>query len=103
MRKKLCKRESRLVEHRSKQTVIVHSSAVISCIAKLILLLTVFNQPMSGDLEKNPGPSYTTEKFDLGAFHQGDGSFGETADMQCACNSLFVLCWSRKRKVSIWQ
>lgn len=36
-------------------------------------------------------------------FHKGDGLFGETAGVQCACNSLFALCWSRILKNSIWQ
>lgn len=36
-------------------------------------------------------------------FHKGDGLFGETAGVQCACNSLFALCWSRILENSIWQ
>ena len=39
----------------------------------------------------------------LGSYHQGDSRFGATAGVQCACNSLLVLCWSFIRNVCQWQ
>ena len=57
---------------------------------------------VSGDVESNPGPTYAVEKKAiLGSFHQGD-RFGDTADIQCACNSSYALCWSKVKKVFVW-
>ena len=39
----------------------------------------------------------------IGSFSQSDSRFGSAAGIQCACNSLFALCWSVIRKVSLWQ
>ena len=39
----------------------------------------------------------------MGSFHQGDTRFGATAGVQCACNSLLALCWSKIRDCRIWQ
>ena len=84
IKNKICNCASWLVEHSSEQTIVC-ISAVISFIAKFILLLAVFNQLiLCGDIEKNPGPSYATKMFKLGTFHQGDERFGETASVQFA-------------------
>ena len=63
---------------------------------RLLLLL-------GGDIETNPRPTYAVDKAVLGTFHQGDQRFGETAGVKCACNSLYALCWSEIRQVSIWK
>ena len=57
---------------------------------------------LSGDVESNLGPTYSTEKVIQGSFHQGNPRFGRTARVQCACNSLFALCWSQVETVSRW-
>ena len=57
---------------------------------------------LSGDVESNPGPTYSIEKVIQGSFHQGNPIFGRTAGVQCACNSLFALCWSQAKTVSRW-
>ena len=36
-----------------------------------------------------------------GSFSQNDPRFGDSAGMQCACNTLASLCWSVNRKVNI--
>ena len=54
-----------------------------------------------GDIESNPGPSFRTRKVIQGSFHQGHLKFGHTAGMQCACNSLFALCWSTVKRVTL--
>ena len=47
-----------------------------------------------GDIETNSVPTYNIERVLQGSFHQGKRElFGETAGMQCACNSLYALCW----------
>ena len=57
---------------------------------------------LSGDVESNPGPTYSIEKVIQGSFHQGNPIFGRTVGVQCACNSLFALCWSQVKTVSRW-
>ena len=47
---------------------------------------------VSVDVESNPGPTYVIEKAVLESLHQGDRRFGETAGIQCASNSLYLLC-----------
>jgi len=37
-----------------------------------------------------------------GTFNQGHPKFGETAGVQCACNALFSICWSKVRKINQW-
>ena len=55
------------------------------------------------DVESNPGPNtYNLLKVVQGSFHQGDPKFGQTAGIQCACNSLFSLCWSSIKRVTVW-
>ena len=56
-----------------------------------------------GDVETNPGPTFKIIKSVAGSFNQGDARFGTTAGSQCACNSLFSICWSVIRKVSVWK
>ena len=49
---------------------------------------------LSGDAELNPGP-YEIIKSVLGSFSQGNVTlFAKTASRQCACNALFLICWS---------
>ena len=66
-------------------------------VLKLLKLL------VDGDVESNPGPTtYNLLKVVQGSFHQGDPKFGQTAGIQCACNSLFSLCWSSIKRVTVW-
>ena len=37
------------------------------------------------------------------SFHQGHNKFGETSGIQCGCNSLFAICWSSIKRVSVWK
>ena len=60
---------------------------------------------LDGDVESNPGPTtYTLLKVVQGSFPQGDPKFGQTAGIQCVCNSLFSLwlCWSPIKRVTVW-
>ena len=69
-------------------------------IFKLLKLL------IDGDIESNPGPwpcPYKLQKSIQGTFHQAHPKFGETSGIQCACNSLFAICWSSIKRVSIWK
>ena len=38
-----------------------------------------------------------------GSFHQGNLKFGYSAGIQCSCNSLFSVYWSKVRKLNIWK
>ena len=55
-----------------------------------------------GDVESNPG-SVDIAKLLFGSFNQGDSRFGQTAGLQCACNSLISVCWSSIKHVSVWK
>ena len=45
-------------------------------------------------IETNPGPNCNIERVVQGSFHQGNKElFGETGGIQCACNSVYDLCW----------
>ena len=63
---------------------------------KLMSLLT------DGDVESNPGPTYTILKVVQGSFNQANQKFGETAGRQCACITLFSIAWSAIRRVALW-
>ena len=65
-------------------------------VLKLLKLLT------DGDVESNPGPTFKILKVIQGSFHQGHPKFGHTAGIQCACNSVYALCWSVIKRVSVW-
>ena len=57
---------------------------------------------LSGDVESNPGPTYSIEKVIQRSFNQGNPRFGRTAGVQCAFDSLFALCWLQVKTVSRW-
>ena len=58
---------------------------------------------LSGDVESNPGPTYSIEKVIQGSFLQGNPIFGRTARVQCDCNSLFALFVASKDSVKVEQ
>ena len=62
-------------------------------VLKLLKLLT------NGEVESKPDPIFKILKVIQGSFHQGDSKFGLTAGIQCACNSLYALCWSTIKRV----
>ena len=80
--------------------------AIIILILKLNLnfaVLKLLKLLADGDVESNPGPTtYDVLKVVQGSFHQGHPKFGQTAGIQCACNSLFTLCWSSIKRVAVW-
>ena len=65
--------------------------------------LIVMKLLIDGDVESNPGPTYDVTKIVKASFHQGDPMFGVSAGMQCTCNSLFSICWSKIIKVYYWK
>ena len=71
----------------------------MSLICISVMLALVLTLIIDGDIESNPGPTYVIEKAIHGLYHQGDQRFGNTAGVQCACNSLYALCWSQIKKV----
>ena len=38
-----------------------------------------------------------------GSFHQGNQRFGDTAGIQCSCNALVALAYSKFRKLALWK
>ena len=74
----------------------------MSLICISVMLALVVRLIIDGDIESNPGPTYVIEKVIYGSYHKGDQRFGNTAGVQCACNSLYALCWSQIKKVNSW-
>ena len=63
-----------------------------------VLFLASLNLTCNGDIKSNLELTYSIEKITSGSFYQGNSRFGHTAGIQCACNSLYVLCWSQVKK-----
>ena len=63
-----------------------------------VLFLASLNLTSNGDVEINLGPTYSIEKIISGSFHQGDARFGHEEGIQCACSSIYALCWSQVKK-----
>ena len=91
---------------------IIAGSTLFS-LSLLFLKLIVFMRPcliilsilllMSGDIESNPGP-VEIMKVVQGTFNQSDpGRFGDSVGLQCSCNALFSLCWSKVKRVCLWK
>ena len=74
---------------------------VIICNFNVAAFLKISKLLSDGDIESNPGPTYEILKAVQGSFNQGHPQFG--SGMQCACNSLFSICWSTLRRVAIWK
>ena len=74
----------------------------MSLICISVMLALVVRLIIDGDIESNPGPTYVIEKVIYGSYHQGDQRFSNTVGVQCACNSLYTLCWSQIKKVNSW-
>ena len=66
------------------------------------MLAPVVRLIIDGDIESNPDPTCFIEKAIHGSYHQGDQRFGNTAGVQCACNSPYALCWSQIKNVNSW-
>ena len=69
-------------------------------------MLTVFQHNRSITIKwgcgKQSRPTISIENVIQGSFHQSHPRFGRTPGVQCACNSLFALCWSQVKTVSRW-
>ena len=81
--------------------IMIFIGIVIYCNVNLAFL-KLLKLMCDGDIETNPGPTYTILKVVKASYHQGNTRFGSKAGTQCACNSLFALDWSIIRKVSFW-
>ena len=56
-----------------------------------------------GDVESNPGPTYSILKSVSGTFHQGNiAKFDQTAGCQCFCNTLYAIAWSVVKRTGLW-
>ena len=66
---------------------------VLFCVGLIVQVVLSDKLLQDGDIETNGGPTYFTERVVQGSFQRGNRElFGETADNQCACNSLYALC-----------
>ena len=57
---------------------------------------------ISGNTESNLWPDYVIIKVVHGSFHPANQKSCSTAGIQCACNSLHALCWSKVKEASVW-
>ena len=66
---------------------------------------TVSQKKQQSDLSLSMTMSkfYSVLKSFQGSYNKGHKRCGPTAGIQCTCVSIFSLCWSVLRKVSIWQ
>ncbi|MEM7275756.1 MAG: hypothetical protein AAF547_21960, partial [Actinomycetota bacterium] len=70
----------------------------------VIFLKINYTLLLSGDIELNPGPPIQPNKSVQGSFHQGDiARFGATAGIQCSCNALVSIIYSRYKPVNVWE
>ena len=88
-------------------TSFLHTFEIFAIIFILVLNLNLASFKLlklliDGDIESYPGPTCNFLKVVQGSFHQGDPKFGHTAGVQCACNSLFAICWSVIKRVTVW-
>ena len=60
----------------------------MSLICISVMLVLVVRVIIDGDIESNLCATYAIEK----SYHQGGQWFGNTAGVQCACNSLYAFC-----------
>ena len=77
---------------------------VLFCVGLIVQDVISDKILQDGDIENNPGPTYNIERVEQGSFHQGNRKelFGESADIQCACNSLYALCWVQIIQIFQW-
>ena len=76
-------------------------SSISKGFVSLITVLDLKIFQFSGDIESNPGSTSAIEKVIFGSFHLGDARFGSTANIQCACNSLFALFLSSEEGIQV--
>ena len=56
-----------------------------------------------GDVETNPGPTYSIMKSVTGTCHQGYiAKFVKTAGPQCLCNAMYAIAWSIVKRIGLW-
>ena len=89
-----------MLDFGEKRVNFVKLTGVVSLTFKSPIVISLLQH---GDIESNPGPVYNIEKVVLGSFHEGDTRCGATERVQCACNSLLVLCWSKIHDCRIWR
>ena len=71
----------------------------------LVIFITVnCTLLLSGDVELNPGPVPVPTKYVQGSFNQGDVSrFGLTAGIQCCCNTIVSIIYSKCKQINFWK
>ena len=72
-------------------------------VQQLVVISISTSLKLSGDVESNLGP-YEIIRSIQGIFNQCNVNlFGGTVGRQCACNTLFSICWSVVRDVFFWK
>jgi len=67
----------------------------------VIFLKVNYTLLLSGDIELNPGPAAEPSKCVQGSFNQGDiARFGTTAGIQCSCNALVSVLYTKCKQIN---
>ena len=70
----------------------------------VIFLKVNYTLFLSGDIELNPGPTFQVSKCVQGSFNQSDVDiFGTTAGIQCSCNALVSIIYSKCKQLNFWK
>ena len=82
-------------------------SNIMICLGILIVanmsFLKVNLLKQHGDVETNPGPTYSIIKSVTVTCHQGNiDKFGKTAGRQCLCNALYLIACSTVKRIGLW-
>ena len=72
---------------------------VLFCVGLIVQAIISRKLLQDGDIKTNPGPTYNIERVVQGSFHQGNRNFFEIAGIQCACKSLYALCWVEIKQI----
>ena len=67
----------------------------------MAILVTMASNTVSNEYANSF--NYRFVKLMQGTFHQVNPRFGETAGLQCVCNSLMSIVWSSIKHISYWR
>ena len=103
MSKKYCKQNLFVIDSYDLSQTLIYIFLITLLFSINMSFLKVAMLLIDGDIESNPGPTYTIQKSILGSFHQVYVKFGDTAGIQCSCNALYAIYFSVIKKGSLWK
>ena len=95
----------------SSRSILMNNDAPLSLLAFMLAKIAMLSIDLSfmiaillviGGIEQNPGPTFQFSKIIFASSNQSNFKYGDTAGLQCACNSLISACWSLYKKCTFW-